>query len=340
MDKPLHPLARAVSHLLIYSTALTLPHPAYAAGISHNSYQDFNVSVPGGVLNNSTAAGQSQLAGQLNANANLKSKAAEQLINDVIGGSRSGLQGKLEVFGNKANVMIVNPNSITSDGCCFINAPGVTLTTAKPRFDKQGALDALKVITIGGKELDGSGADYVDILSRATELNGKINAKNLLLTQGANRISFKDGTVKPIAGEGAKPQLAVDTKALGGMYANKICLVANKDGVGVSLKDLSSNQRDIMLSVITLNGTTHSKTDINISAKELLVAPWSTVQADQDATLASQTLTNAWQTIASRDIRVFSDTVRNVRADTKIHANNGLWIQKDTQAVYSNDFDP
>ncbi|HBK4607411.1 DUF637 domain-containing protein [Serratia nematodiphila] len=370
MDKFKHPLARGASYLLIYTTAVTPLHPAFAAGInaangntqvqqgnvpvvniatpnaagiSHNSYKDFNVAAPGAVLNNATAAGQSQLAGQLNANGNLKGKAAELIINEVTGGRRSELQGKLEVFGNKANVMIANPNGITCDGCGFINAPGVTLTTGKPQFDKQGALEALEVkkgsVIIGSKGLDGYSADYVDILSRATEVNGQINANNLSLTQGANRVSFKDGTIKPIAGEGAKPVLAVDTKALGGMYANKIRLVANEDGVGVNLKDLITNQRDITLNVngkITLNGTTHSKTDLNVSAKELLVAPWSVVQADQDATLASQTLTNAWQITASRDIRVFSDTVRNIGADTKIHANNNLWIQKDAQGNKAN----
>ncbi|BEO48343.1 hypothetical protein SMQE20_29020 [Serratia marcescens] len=367
MDKLNHPLARGASYLLIYLTAFQPLHPAFAAGItaangntqvvikpgnvpvvniatpnaagiSHNSYKDFNVAAPGAVLNNATAAGQSQLAGQLNANGNLKGKAAELIINEVTGGRRSELQGKLEVFGNKANVMIANPNGITCDGCGFINAPGVTLTTGKPQFDKQGALEALEVkkgsVIIGSKGLDGYSADYVDILSRATEVNGQINANNLSLTQGANRVSFKDGTVTPIAGEGAKPQLAVDTKALGGMYANKIRLVANEDGVGVNLRDIITNQRDITLSAkgkMTLGGTFRSKTDLNVSANELLVAPWTVVQADQDVTLASQTLTNAWQVTASRDIRVFSDTVRNVGADAKIHANNNLWIQKDAQ---------
>ncbi|CAI2476084.1 Hemolysin precursor [Serratia entomophila] len=370
MDKLNHPLARGASYLLIYLTALQPLHPAFAAGInaangntqvqqgnvpvvniatpngagiSHNSYQDFNVAAPGAVLNNATAAGQSQLAGQLNANGNLKGKAAELIINEVTGGSRSELQGKLEVFGKKANVMIANPNGISCDGCGFINAPGVTLTTGKPQFDKQGALEALEVkkggVTIGGKGLDGYSADYVDIISRATELNGQIKAKNLSLTQGANRISFKDGTVTPIAGEGAKPVLAVDTKALGGMYANKIRLVANEDGVGVNLKDLITNQRDITLNVngkITLAGATRSRTDLNVSARDMLVAPGATVQADQDATLASQMLTNAGQITASHDIRVFSDTVRNVGADTKIHANRNLWLQKDAQGNKAN----
>lgn len=375
MDKPLHPLARAVSYLLIYTTALTPLHPAFAAGInaangntqvhmkpgnvpvvniatpnsagiSHNVYKDFNVGTPGAVLNNATQGGKTQLGviiENAKGNPNLKGKAAELIINEVTGGSRSELQGKLEVFGNKANVMIANPNGITCDGCGFINAPGVTLTTGKPQFDKQGALEALEVkkggVTIGGKGLDGSGADYVDILSRATELNGKINAKNLSLTQGTNRISFKDGTVKPIAGDGAKPQLAVDTKALGGMYANKIRLVATEDGVGVNLKDLTSQQRDITLSVngkIALNGTTHSKTDLNVSARELHITPGSVVQADGNATLAATKLVNDGQTSTSGDMRIFSDHVRNAGSNAKLRANKNLWIQKDAQGNKAN----
>ncbi|HEJ6942442.1 TPA: DUF637 domain-containing protein [Serratia marcescens] len=370
MDKLNHPLARGASYLLIYLTAFQPLHPAFAAGItaangntqvvikpgnvpvvniatpngagiSHNTYKDFNVGPQGAVLNNATHGGKTQLGVEIysaQGNTYLKGKPAELIINEVIGGSRSELQGKLEVFGNKANVMIANPNGITCDGCGFINAPGVTLTTGKPQFDKQGALEALEVkkggVTIGGKGLDGSGADYVDIISRATELNGKINAQNLSLTQGANRISFKDGSIKPLAGEGAKPQLAVDTKALGGMYANKIRLVANEDGVGVNLKDLTSKQRDITLSVngnLVLNGTTHSKGDLNVSAKGLHITRGTVVQADGNATLAATTLVNDGQTSTSGDMRVFGDHIRNAGENAKLHANKNMWIQKDAQ---------
>ncbi|AEF46846.1 filamentous hemagglutinin family outer membrane protein [Serratia sp. AS12] len=373
MDKLNHPLPRSISYLLIYLTALQPLHPAFAAGInaangntqvhmkpgnvpvvniatpngagiSHNTYKDFNVGAPGAVLNNATQGGKTQLGVDIiNGNPNLKGKPADLIINEVTGGSRSELQGKLEVFGNKANVMIANPNGISCDGCGFINAPGVTLTTGKPQFDKQGALEALEVkkggVTIGGKGLDGNSADYVDIISRATELNGKINANNLSLTLGANRVSFKNGTIKPIAGEGAKPVLAVDTKALGGMYANKIRLVANEDGVGVNLKDLTSKQRDVTLSVngkISLNGTTHSKTDLNVSAKELHVTPGAIVQADGNATLAATRLVNDGQTSTSGDMRIFSDHVRNAGENAKLHANKNMWIQKDAQGNKAN----
>ena len=368
MDKSYPPLMRYTSYLLIYLTACQPLHPAFAAGIeaansntqvvikpenvpviniatpngagiSHNTYKDFNVGVPGAVLNNGSQGGKTQLGVTIeNGNPNLKGKSAELIINEVTGGSRSELQGKVEVFGNKANVMIANPNGITCDGCGFINTSGATLTTGKPQFDKQGALEALEVkkgsVIIGEKGFDATGADYVDIISRATEINGKINANNLSLTQGANRISYRDGTVTRIEGEDAKPQLAVDTKALGGMYANKIRLVASEDGVGVNLKELESKQQDITLSVngtISLNGNTHSKTNLNLSAREIHVTPGTTAQGDGDVTLAAVNITNDGQVTTSGDMHIFGDHIRNAGESAKLHANKNMWIQKDAQ---------
>ncbi|MBN3343262.1 DUF637 domain-containing protein [Pectobacterium brasiliense] len=360
MEKFNNRTTRGLSYLLIYLTAIQPLHPAFAAltpdgprtqvnnagavpviniatpnatGVSHNTYKDFSVGTPGAVLNNSIAAGQSQLAGQLNANANLNGKAADLIINEVTGSTRSDLQGKIEVFGNKANVLIANPNGITCDGCGFINTPSATLTTGKPVLDQQGALEALEVkkgsITIGGKGLDGSATDYVDILSRATELNGKINAKNLTLTQGSNRVDFKTGTIAPIAGEGAKPLLAVDTKALGGMYAERIRLVATEDGVGANVANLTSSQQGITLDSkgkIQL-GNVHAKTDLNLTAQQVDIAAGNTVKSDRDITLASTVLNNQGNIVAGEDMRLFNDSLTNTQAT--IQANNNLWIQKD-----------
>ncbi|HBM3243525.1 DUF637 domain-containing protein [Klebsiella oxytoca] len=367
MDKLAHPLARGASWLLIYLTAVQPLHPAIAAGItaangntqvvmkpgnvpvvniatpnaagiSHNTYQDFNVGTPGAVLNNATQGGKTQLGVTIdNGNARLKGKPAELIINEVTSGNRSELKGRLEVFGSKAGVMIANPNGITCDGCGFINTPSVTLTTGKPQFDKQGALEALEVkkgaVIIGGNGLNGASTEYVDVISRATELNGKINAKTLTLTQGANRVSFKDGTIKPIAGEGAKPQLAVDTKALGGMYAGKIRLVATEAGVGVNLSNMTSTQRDISLTTagkITLSNI-KAQTDLNVSGRDIVTPAGSSVRAERDMTLAATTVDNRSSTTAHGDMRVFASTVRNTGNGASLHSHKNLWIQKDAQ---------
>ncbi|KOY60162.1 hemagglutinin, partial [Photorhabdus heterorhabditis] len=346
-------MVRTTSYLLIYLTAIQPLHPAIAAGItpdspqtqvqnqgnvpvvniatpndmgiSHNTYKEFNVATQGAVLNNATQAAQSQLAGQLNANPNLKEKPAELIINEVTGNRRSQLQGQLEIVGNKANVMIANPNGITCDGCGFIHTSGATLTTGKPQFDKQGALAALAVkqgqITIGDKGLDGKATEYVDILSRATELNGKIQANTLSLTQGANRINLKDGTVKPIAGEGAKPQLAVDTKALGGMYANKIRLVATEAGVGVNLTHLTTAQDAIRLTAEgkIILGEVQAKTDLHINSKAIETTAKSHVQAGQHLMLTTDTLHNQGQIRAGGDITLKAARLDNVNSTRQSH---------------------
>ncbi|WP_225816427.1 two-partner secretion domain-containing protein, partial [Photorhabdus antumapuensis] len=127
------------------------------------------------------------------------------------------------VAGQKAAVFIANPNGITCHGCGFINTPAVTLSTGKLVFDKAGALAALEVkkgaITVDEKGLDATAQDDIDIISRHTQLNGKLQAKNLTLTQGPNRIDVKRGTLVPISGDGYAPWRAMDTGSLGGLSA-------------------------------------------------------------------------------------------------------------------------
>ena len=222
------------------------------AGISHNQFQDYNVGKEGLILNNGTdRLTQTQLGGLIQNNPNLQAgREAKGIINEVTGASRSQLQGYTEVAGKAANVMVANPYGITCNGCGFINTPNATLTTGKPQFDANGNLLALDVtkgaITVEGQGLDASKSDALSIIARATEVNAAIHANDLKVMAGANRVGA-DGSVKPIAGEGAAPVVAVDTGALGGMYANRIRLVSSEKGVGVNLGNLTARQGDIQL---------------------------------------------------------------------------------------------
>ncbi|HGY1191389.1 TPA: hemagglutinin repeat-containing protein [Citrobacter braakii] len=222
------------------------------AGISHNQFKDYNVGKEGLILNNATdKLNQTQLGGLISGNANLKAgQEAKGIINEVTGGNRSQLQGYTEVAGKAANVMVANPYGITCNGCGFINTPQATLTTGKPVFDASGNLQALDVkkgsITIEGQGLDASSSDALSIISRATEVNAAIHAKDLKVVAGANRVGT-DGSVQAQQGEGNAPTVAVDTGALGGMYANRIHLVSSEKGVGVNLGDLNARQGDITL---------------------------------------------------------------------------------------------
>jgi len=222
------------------------------SGISHNKYTDYNVGKEGLILKNATGKlNQTQLGGLIQNNPNLKAgQEAKGIINEVTGTSRSSLQGYTEVAGKAANVMVANPYGITCNGCGFINTPNATLTTGKPVFDASGNLQALDVkkgsITIEGQGLDASSTDALSIISRATEVNAALHAKDLKVVAGANRVGT-DGSVQAQQGEGSAPVVAVDTGALGGMYANRIHLVSSEKGVGVNLGDLNARQGDITL---------------------------------------------------------------------------------------------
>lgn len=222
------------------------------AGISHNRLTDYNVGKEGLILNNATGKlNPTQLGGLIQNNPNLKAGGeAKGIINEVTGGNRSLLQGYTEVAGKAANVMVANPYGITCDGCGFINTPHATLTTGKPVMNADGSLQALEVtegsITINGAGLDGTRSDAVSIIARATEVNAALHAKDLTVTAGANRITA-DGRVSALKGEGDVPKVAVDTGALGGMYARRIHLTSTESGVGVNLGNLYAREGDIIL---------------------------------------------------------------------------------------------
>ncbi|EON4064957.1 hemagglutinin repeat-containing protein, partial [Escherichia coli] len=249
------------------------------AGISHNRFTDYNVGKEGLILNNATGKlNPTQLGGLIQNNPNLKAGGeAKGIINEVTGGNRSLLQGYTEVAGKAANVMVANPYGITCDGCGFINTPHATLTTGRPVMNADGSLQALEVtegsITINGAGLDGTRSDAVSIIARATEVNAALHAKDLTVTSGANRITA-DGRVSALKGEGNVPKVAVDTGALGGMYARRIHLTSTESGVGVNLGNLYAREGDIILNsagkLVLKNSlaggnTTVTGTDVSLS---------------------------------------------------------------------------
>ncbi|HDX4065880.1 TPA: filamentous hemagglutinin N-terminal domain-containing protein, partial [Enterobacter asburiae] len=273
------------------------------AGISHNQFGEYNVGSEGLILNNGTdRLTRTQLGGLIQNNPNLQAgREATAIINEVTGASRSQLQGYTEVAGKAANVMVANPYGITCNGCGFINTPNVTLTTGKPQFDASGNLLALEVtkgaITVEGQGLDASKSDALSLIARATEVNAAIHANDLTVTAGANRVGA-DGSVRPIAGEGAAPVVAVDTGALGGMYANRIRLVSSEAGVGVNLGNLTARQGDIQLDAGGKLTVRNSLASGSISAKGAGVALNGSHQAggalnvasSQDVELSNSTL--------------------------------------------------
>ncbi|WP_259652327.1 MULTISPECIES: hemagglutinin repeat-containing protein [unclassified Pseudomonas] len=226
---------------------------ANGAGLSHNKFSEYNVGSNGLILNNGTGSTQNtQLGGYIMGNPNLKGQAAQVILNEVTGSNRSKLAGYTEVAGQSARVIVANPHGITCNGCGFINTPRATLTTGKPVIEGQ-KLDRFQVdggdISIEGAGLNASNIDQFDLITRSTKLNADLYAKKLNVITGRNDVKADDLSVTARdADASAKPELAIDSSALGGMYAGAIRLVGTEKGVGVNMSgEMAASTGDIQI---------------------------------------------------------------------------------------------
>ncbi|MCT7617524.1 hemagglutinin repeat-containing protein [Aliarcobacter butzleri] len=221
-------------------------------GLSHNKFSDYNVNKEGLILNNSNKREvNTQLSGYIYGNQNLKNGTAKTILNEVTSKNKSELKGFTEVAGDRANVVVANPNGIYINGAGFINTSRATITTGNPNI-KNGEIDSFDVrqgqIDVDGEGLNLSNVNKAELYAQTVKLNAKIHAQGLDVVTGQNSIS-KDGTITNIENSAdEKPTLSIDSSALGGIYANKISLVGTQKGVGVNLPIEISAQDDFKLS--------------------------------------------------------------------------------------------
>ena len=304
-------------------------------GLSHNRYTQFNVDAQGLILNNSTEAAMSQLGGAVTANANLSGKSASIILNEVTAANRSTLAGFIEVHGKSAEVVIANPYGITCNGCGFINTPRATLTTGTPNIDAAGILTGFSVrsgdIAIQGVGLDATRQNYFDILSRSMSIVGQLNAKDLQVVAGSYDFNYATRTATAVAATGTAPTVSIDSSQLGGMYADRIRLIATEHGVGVrllgnvaasvddvtlssagklQLQNKVNAQRDVIVTytgaaaadaIEMTNATLAAKHDLNVTAGAGgVLLTGGVLSADNNAAITSASLTDSG---ASTDVR-------------------------------------
>ena len=221
-----------------------------AGGVSRNQYSQFDVAEKGAVLNNARKAVQTQMAGWVQGNPNLTRGEAKVILNEVNSANPSRLKGYVEVAGKKADVVIANPSGIQCDGCGVINAGRTTLTTGKAEVEN-GELKGYRVkggkVTVGPKGMDNSQSDYTDIIADKAEIRGGVwSRKGIKVTTGKNNVDRTNDPVVYVGDENIdktdrtsntqsenQSTYSVDVSQLGGMYAEKIHLVDNGQGLGV-----------------------------------------------------------------------------------------------------------
>ncbi|PJR55862.1 filamentous hemagglutinin [Klebsiella sp. G-Nf4] len=216
-----------------------------AAGVSHNLYRDFNVGTNGTVLNNSGEDVSHGTLGNIARNNNLTAGSASVILNEVTSKNASSLKGFIEVNGQKADVVIANPNGITCSGCSFVNTNKAILTTGKVNMTSDGAIGSYTVtggtLTIGENGMNAANS-YAVLLADAIKINGKVQANNALVSAGNFTMDNSTGSVTS-AGKQAtliqmtvNPQYSIDVSSLGGIEANSISMVGNNIGFGVRNK--------------------------------------------------------------------------------------------------------
>ncbi|MGY0343073.1 two-partner secretion domain-containing protein [Xylella fastidiosa] len=247
------------------------------AGVSRNTYQQFDITPQGAILNNARTPAQTHLAGTVQGNPWLATGTAKIILNEVNSRTPSQLHGYLEVAGDRAQLIIANPSGITCNGCGVINASQFTLTTGTPVFNARGALDHYRVhggaIQLDGLGLDSRSADYTALIARTVQLNAGLWAQKLQATTGPATVT-PDGhpTASLPATPGDRPTVALDVSALGGMYAGKITLIGTEHGLGVrNAGQLSATSAPLTVTVDGLlenTGRLQSATDTQLTATQ------------------------------------------------------------------------
>ena len=314
-----------------------------AKGLSHNQFTDYNVSKQGLILNNSTDKfTETQLGGIIIGNGHLQGKSAQLILNEVTGGQASQLKGYTEVAGKQAHVVVANPHGVTCDGCGFINTPHVTLTTGKPIID-QGRLSHYDVeggqIEIAGAGLNATNISQFDLITRSAKINAELHANQLNIVTGRNTVDAQNLAATARADRPSdKPNLAIDSSALGGMYAGAIRLVGTEAGVGVKLAgDMAASAGDIQIDAkgkLTL-ARVSAKQQINANAQEVELTQQ--VYAGDRVKVQADKLTNTNKLLAANAMDITAKQLENqglieagLRADNTLNSTADVRIKSTT----------
>ena len=293
-------------------------------GLSHNQYNAFNVDEKGLILNNANRPVNTELAGYIMGNPNLVGPTANTILNEVTGTSSTSMNGALEVAGDKAHVIVANPNGISVNNGTFINASSATLTTGNPMINN-GSVTGYNVqkgaITVGEKGLNASKTARTDMLAEAVKLNGKVWAQDAQVVTGKNDISVDaTGKVTNTHKTGESSQVGLDVAAIGGMYANSMYLVGTNDGFGVNNQGVLSAQNKLTIdSTGKLQNTgTIAATDANITTQSLeqmnkgkLYIDTAKITTDSVIQTGNATTKEAPVMIAKKDLSIATKSIVN-----------------------------
>ena len=306
------------------------------AGVSRNQYSQFDVAEKGAVLNNARKASQTQMAGWVQGNPNLARGEAKVILNEVNSANPSRLKGYVEVAGKKADVVIANPSGIQCDGCGVINAGRATFTTGKAEVEN-GELKGYRVqggkVSVGQKGMDTSKADYTDIIADKAEIKGGVWGNKVKVTTGKNKVDRTNDSVVYVGDKNTNETdrtsesqndqaqaYSVDVGQLGGMYAEKIHLVDNGQGLGVrNAGHIGAAAGEVKIDSqgkIVNEGFIGGSENTQLNAKKN-IENRGTVYAKAQAQLNAQNIDNKQGVIAGKQVQLSANNVDNRKQSDK-----------------------
>ena len=306
------------------------------AGVSRNQYSQFDVAEKGAVLNNARKASQTQMAGWVQGNPNLARGEAKVILNEVNSANPSRLKGYVEVAGKKADVVIANPSGIQCDGCGVINAGRATFTTGKTEVEN-GELKGYRVqggkVSVGQKGMDTSKADYTDIIADKAEIKGGVWGNKVKVTTGKNKVDRTNDSVVYVGDKNTNETdrtsesqndqdqaYSVDVGQLGGMYAEKIHLVDNGQGLGVrNAGHIGAAAGEVKIDSqgkIVNEGFIGGSENTQLNAKKN-IENRGTVYAKAQAQLNAQNIDNKQGVIAGKQVQLSANNVDNRKQSDK-----------------------
>lgn len=319
-----------------------------AAGASLNRYRQFNVDANGLVINNSTVGGGTLLGGNVSANPLLKGRAASVIINEVGSGfEASTVNGAIEVFGPRADLVIANPNGIACNGCSFVNTPRITLATGALRFldAPNGSASAFDSAAAWGYDVRGGdiriGAPggqagiegtvgQIDLIAQSIALHAPLRAgaaANLITGRQWVAFDAAGNAVLAANGDNSGAGYAIDATALGAVSAGRITIIATAAGPGVRADSrLAASAGDLLISA---NGDvslarTYASGDVRARAQGTMTLTGDALALGDLALHAAGPLDTA--ALSARAIRIESDggiTSGGMQSDTTIQASAG-----------------
>ena len=279
------------------NTPLVNINKANSDGISPNYYKDFNINQNNLILNNYKGdSTNTQLGGVVYGNPNFNNdyvnntnnnNPATIILNEVTTNRITNINGYLEVAGNKADVIIANPNGLMINGGGFLNINRLSLITASSinketnsSFDNNNTLNPFiitdtninpnAIIQVVGRNItdkegnpivynlgiDINNINYADLISRIVKINGLIKGSDnteLTIKTGNDKATYDNNNKLNVSSTDTTtdttttPEFAIDSTVFGGIYSGKITFIATERGVGVRIRS------DLMTTTDDLN---------------------------------------------------------------------------------------